>query len=137
MKDPNTLRTRKVDPFTREEVAAQVAVARDRFPEWYVFLLCAVRTGLRLGELRALTWDAIDWRGRFIDVRENYVEGEWTTPKSHELRHVDLSTQLRAELRLWRRRQRARWWAVGRPLPTLVFPSDVETPLDDSRIRKR
>jgi integrase len=136
MSDPNELRKQPVDPYTREEVCALLETAKVHFAGWYHFLLCAVRTGLRLGELRALEWDAVDWRGRFLDVRRNYVEGVFTTPKNHEQRHVDLSMQLRAEFRVRRRQQRARWWQVGRPLPALVFPSDVETPLDDARIRK-
>ena len=32
--------------------------------------------------------------------------------------------------------RRAEWAARGRPLPSLVFPSDVETPRDDSKVRK-
>jgi integrase len=136
MRDPNALQKVPVDPYTREEVDALLTTAREYFPAWYVFLRCAIRSGMRLGELRALEWDAIDWRGRFIDVRLNFVEGAFTTPKNHEQRRVDLATQLRAELRLRRRQERARWWQVGRPLPALVFSSDAETPLDDSRIRK-
>lgn len=99
-------------------------------------LLCALRTGLRLGELRALEWGSLDWRQRFIRVDRNFVEGQFTTPKNGTARDVDMSLQLRAALRLWRRRQRVAWLVVGRPLPRLVFPSDVETPLDDSKIRK-
>lgn len=136
MHDPNVLRKARVDPYTPPEVRALLETARTQFPAWYVFVLCAVRTGLRLGELRALAWDVIDWHGRFIEVRQNFVEGIYTTPKSHEQRRVDLSIQLRAALRLRRRKERARWGQVGRPLPTLIFPSDAETPLDDSRIRK-
>jgi integrase len=133
--DPNDLRKRRVDPYTREDVGVLLDTARAHFPRWYHFLLCAVRTGLRLGELRALEWDAIDWHGRFIDVRRNYVQGEFTSPKNHERRRVDLSLQLRAELRVRRRQERIRWWQVGRPLPALVFPSGAETPLDDTHIR--
>ena len=136
MRDPNALKKERVDPYTRDDVRRMLDAARDHFPRWYVFLLAAVRTGMRLGELRALVLDTIDWHGRYLKVERNFVEGAFTVPKTHEIRQVDLSTQLRAELRLWRRRQRIRWWQVGRPLPALVFPSDVEAPIDDSQIRK-
>lgn len=45
-----------IDPFTRDEAAHIVAVARQRFPEWHPWLLCGLRTGMRAGELLALQW---------------------------------------------------------------------------------
>jgi integrase len=110
--------------------------AEEHFPEWHAFLLCALRTGLRLGELRALEWGDFDWRRRFIRIERNFVEGAFTTPKSGLARNVDMSLQLRAVLRLWRRQQRAAWFHRGRSLPDLVFSSEARTPLDDSNVRK-
>ncbi len=136
MRDPNAPKRFVIDPYTRAEAEILVAVAEEHYPEWQPFLLCALRTGVRLGELRALQWGDIDWRQRFLHIERNYVEGTFTTPNNGLARNVDMSLQLRTALRLWRRRQRAVWMAVGRPLPKLVFPSDAETPLDDSKIRK-
>jgi hypothetical protein len=64
------------------------------------------------------------------------VEGEFTAPKNGTYRNVDMSLQLRGVLRLWRRRQRAVWFARGLSLPELVFPSMAHTPLDASNLRK-
>ena len=41
-----------------------------------------------------------------------------------------------ATLRLWRRHQRAAWFAVGRPFPEWVFASVTGTALDESNVRK-
>jgi integrase len=102
--DPET----SIDPFNREDAAALLATVRERTPEWYPWLLWGgLRTGLRAGELLALQWGDVNWRGSYLVVRQNLVRGLLTTPKSHQQRRVDLSRQLRAELRLWRRRQRA------------------------------
>jgi integrase len=136
LRDPNAPKKAVIDPYTREEVELLVETARLHFPEWHAFMLCAVRTGLRLGELRALEWGDIDWRQRFLYVQRNFVEGAATTPKSGRARKVDMSLQLRAILRLWRRRQRAAWFLRGRGLPDLVFASTAGTTLDDSNIRK-
>lgn len=136
LSDPNALKATTIDPYTREEVTALLDAAAAHFPEWYAFLLMALRTGLRLGELRALQWGSIDWRERFIRVERNFVEGKETTPKSGFVRNVDMSLQLRAALRLRRRQQRADWMARGLSLPKLVFPSSDRTPLDDSNVRK-
>jgi integrase len=59
-----------------------------------------------------------------------------TTPKNHQQRRVDMSPQLRAALRLWRRHQRAVWLKRGQPRPTWVFASTAGTPLDLSNVSK-
>lgn len=51
-----------IRPFTRDEVAHMIAVARTTFPEWYPWLLCGLRTGMRAGELLGLQWGDINWR---------------------------------------------------------------------------
>jgi integrase len=125
-----------IDPLTRAEAMHLLNVAHDHVPEWHPWLLTALRTGLRLGELLALQWGDIDWHGGFIQVQRNLVGGKLTTPKNHQCRRVDLSRQLRATLRLWRRRKSAEWLKLGRPRPTWVFSSVVGTPFDESNVRK-
>jgi integrase len=44
--------------------------------------LTAAMTGLRQGELVALRWRDVDWPAGRIRVRQNYVLGEFGTPKS-------------------------------------------------------
>ena len=102
-----------MDPFTREEVTDLVATSRKHFPCWHTWLLCGLRTGMRAGELLALQWGDIDWRGRYIYVQRNLVRGTVTTPKNHQCRMVDLSSELRAVLRLWRRYKSAEWLKLG------------------------
>jgi integrase len=112
-----------IRPFTREEAGLIIAVARERFPEWYPWVLCGLRTGMRAGELLALQWGDFNWRSGYVYLRRNLVRGELTTPKNHQTRRVDLSRQLRAALRLWRRQQRREWLKVGRgPSPSGCSP---------------
>lgn len=98
--------------------------------------MTALRTGLRLGELLALQWDDIDWHDGYIQVQRNLVAGKLTTPKNHQCRRVDLSRQLRATLRLWRKRKSVAWLQLGRPRPSWVFSTVVGTPFDESNVRK-
>ena len=46
------------------------------------FYLTAIMAGLRHGELIALRWRDVDWLAGRIRVRQNYVLGEFDTPKS-------------------------------------------------------
>ena len=125
-----------IDPFTRDEVVHVLAVARARFPDWYAWLLCGVRTGMRGGELLGLHWSDFNWRRGYVLVQRNLVQGKVTTPKSHQHRKVDLSRELALILRLWRRQQRALWLQKGLPFPPWVFASVTGTALDESNVRK-
>ena len=98
-------------------------------------MLCALRTGLRLGELLALQWGDIDWNGRFIDVQRNLVRGVLTSPKSHQRRRVDCRAQLQDALLAWRRALQARWLKKGEPMPAWVFPSLEGTALEERNVR--
>jgi integrase len=73
-----------------DEVAELVRTTRERFPDWLPWLLCGLRTGLRAGELLALQWGDLNWRGSFVQVRRNLVRGELTTPKNHRQRRVGM-----------------------------------------------
>jgi integrase len=124
------------DPFTRDEARVVLAAAQKQFPEWHPFIFCGLRTGMRVGELLGLQWGDVDWRGRFLRVERNVVRGNLTTPKNHQQRRVDMSAQLRAVLRLWRRHQRAVWLKRGEPRPDWIFSSASSTPLDISNVSK-
>jgi integrase len=91
---PKIAKRKHINPFTREEVAAFLEVVQQRVPRYYTLFLCAVRSGLRQGELLALQWQDLDYHGRFIEVQRNYARGRITTPKSGESRRVDMSREL-------------------------------------------
>lgn len=82
--------------LTRDEVAALVAAAP---APWDAMVLVAAHTGLRLGELRALTWADVDLGGARLRVNAaawRYVIGP---PKSGRPRTVDLSAAASGALR--------------------------------------
>ena len=68
--------------LTETETAVLLTVAGTRFPDWYPWLLCALRTGLRLGELIALQWGDVDWAGRFLQIQRNVYNSTISTPAS-------------------------------------------------------
>ena len=64
----------KLSPLSREEVQVLLATAQARYSLLYPLLLCAVRAGLRQGELIGLQWGDVDFRGRFLEVRRAVVD---------------------------------------------------------------
>jgi integrase len=61
--------------------------------------LTAAMTGLRQGEIVALRWKDVDWPAARIRVRQNYVLGEFGTPKSRRsTRSVPMADEVGAEL---------------------------------------
>lgn len=62
-------------------------------------ILAAALTGLRQGELVALRWKDIDWAVARVRVRQNYVLGEFGTPKSRRsTRSVPMADAVGREL---------------------------------------
>jgi integrase len=53
----------------------------------------AAFTGLRMGELRALRWVDVDFAGRTVFVRQNWVRNRLRKPKSGKVRSVPLIDQ--------------------------------------------
>jgi len=111
-----------VTPLTRDEAQALLEAVGKHYPRYHPFFLCALRTGMRLGELLALEWGDIDFRGGFIEVRRGYTRGKMDTPKNRKSRRVDMSRQLSEtlkELRTDRKREAlAKGWGE---VPELVF----------------
>jgi len=64
-------------------------------PSFAPLVLCAVSTGLRLGELLGLQWQDIDYGKRQIRVRRTYWRGRDYVPKTpRSRREVDVGDQL-------------------------------------------
>lgn len=135
-----TSKERKADinPLTREEAKVFLDAVQIHYPRHYAFFLCALRTGMRLGEIQALTWEDIDFRSHFIELKRGYTKGRFTTPKSGKIRRVDMSPQLADTLKMLqieRKREALAKW--GGQVPDLVFVDETGGVIDESNLRKR
>lgn len=126
----------KIDFLTPEEGRALLDAARAHYPRAFPLLLMAMRTGLRQGELIALQWGDVDWKGKFFEVRRSNYMGNLTTPKSGKGRRVDMSDQLAAVLTDHKRIVAAEALKAGRAFPAWVFPSHEGTPLESGNVRR-
>ena len=119
-------RTREMRTLTAEELGRLLGAARERVPERYAEIYVLAFTGMRAGELFALSWDDIDEvRGQII-IRHGVRRGTIDTPKTGAVREVGLTDEMRRLLRAHRA------WLIERNHPGvasgLVFPSNVGTP---------
>ncbi len=79
----------------------------DRFlraaaPEWRTFLVVALKTGLRVGELLALQWQDVDLVAAHLIVRRTLWNGQEGPPKGGRNRKVPLSDVALAALKAHR-----------------------------------
>ena len=65
-----------------------------------IMYLTAAMTGLRQGELFGLRWRDVDYEAKTIRVQQNYVRGQFQSPKSGKGRSVPLPDRVADPLRL-------------------------------------
>jgi integrase len=123
----------KIDPFTIEELHQIESKCRERFPEYYVFVLCMARTGMRIGEVTALQWIDIDFSKNYIVVRRNIPHHRQveTTKTEASQRKVDMSPELAAELKQLRTDRKKKALADGTTfdMEEWVFRTEEGTPI--------
>jgi integrase len=126
-----------VNPLSHEEETAFLEAIQTHAPRYYPFFLFLLRTGCRLGEAVAVQPGDLDFRGRFIEVRQNWTNGQLTTPKNGKTRRVDLSRRLVQVLKDSLVSQDLEAMAKERPKPEWVFTNELGGMLDPDNLRSR
>lgn len=83
--------------WTVGEVSRFVEAARFRRPEIADMVLFAANTGMRLGEIRGLTWDAVNLDHRMIEVGATYdtkLRKRFERTKNGRIGHVPMNDQV-------------------------------------------
>lgn len=109
-------RKKEIRPLTKTQVGMFLAGAERFYPDSYPLLLCAFRTGMRLGELMGLRWSDVNFNENLLEVRQTYLRGRIDTPKSHKGRRVDMSDQLKMVLLGHRQRMLAKFGTLPEPV---------------------
>ncbi len=134
-----SVRNGEIQPLNADEVRLFLRTVLEHSPEHYPLFLCAIHTGMRLGEVAALQWGDVDFNGKFFTVRRNYVEGEIVPfTKTKKLRRIDLSDTLLKALRGLKRRRREEWLKKGSSeIPEWVFCNQQGNPADMQNVKNR
>jgi integrase len=145
---------KKINPLTPEGVATllKTATGSAKYSNWYPLLLCACRTGIRLGELIALKGIDIDFKGGFVHVQRNLSRGKISVTKNGKDRRVDMSGKLaevlsdllskrraealREEMKKPAEERREAATIVNEAMEGWLFQSSAGTQIDPSNLRK-
>jgi integrase len=94
--------------------------------------MVALKTGMREGELAALTWGDVDLTGGYLHVGRSYTDGNLSGTKNHETRDVPLTEDVVALLGEW-------WGELASPAEAnvLVFPGESGGYLSNTTILRR
>ena len=109
-----------IEPLSKDEVVLLLESAQQyEGGAYYPPILLALRTGMRIGEIRALKWKDLDFENRLIEARRSCRQGRITKPKNGKGRKVDMSKQLAEVLRELKHKQWKKY--AGKEVPRWVF----------------
>lgn len=84
-------------PPTPAEAAKLVDAAFEKNDEWGTLVWLVMTTGMRRGEVAALTWGDVDLEEGMIEVRRNFIKRNGITKikstKTHQMRRIALDTE--------------------------------------------
>jgi integrase len=126
----------EIEVFDRGEVSRLLGLAELDYPEYYPFLLCLARTGMRLGEAIGLEWRDVDWTTRVILIRRSRRRNRVSQPKNGKARRVDMSRQLAEALQGLRTLQEAEAVVAGHAPPERVFSDRTGGPIQADGFRQ-
>ena len=130
IKSLKEIKTKDVRSLSIKEVQALLTKTKQVYPDFYPLLFSAIYTGMRQGELLALTWDSINWQTSKVVVDKGYTHGRLGSTKTDRIRYVDLSSQLAKVLKEWK-------LACPHSPHDLVFPNSDGEYMDANNMLKR
>ena len=112
----------KVEPLTEYEANQLLEQSKIHMSGYYYpHMLCALRTGMRIGEIVALKWKDIDFEKRQIEVKRSCRNRRVTGTKNNKRRHVDMTPLLAETLKAFRIEQKKFALKKGWSFPDWVF----------------
>jgi integrase len=124
-------------PLSREEVIKLLEKCEELFPAYYPMFLCALRTGVRVGELVEIKWSDVDFAGRRIHIQRSMVRRKVTSTKTKHNRRVDMSLQLTETLSRLSTARREAALKSGNPVSEWVFVTPTGSRVDPDNLRRR
>jgi integrase len=129
--------TLEFEPLSKEDVILLLESAQQyEGGVYYPSVLLALRTGMRIGEIRALKWKDLDFENRLIEVKRSCRKERITTPKNGKSRRVDMTPHLAETLQVLQTAQKRKALEKGRPFSEWVFANNLGTIMRYKAFRK-
>ncbi len=111
------------------DIKALLETAKEEYPTFYPLLQTAIATGMRRGELLALTWNDIDYDRKLIRVNKSYHLGRVEDTKTkHSVRNICIPDNLVTVLKEWKKKA---------PAGKVVFCNNVGNYQDPNNMIRR
>lgn len=95
---------KEMEFLATEEIFILLDNAKEHYPDFYPVVFTAVFTGMRKGELLALTWDKIDFKNNTITINKSLFGGKLQDPKTKtSIRKIDMVDELASALKEYKR----------------------------------
>jgi integrase len=125
------------EPLTEKEVERLLNASQSFMGGYYYpHILCLLMSGIRLGELKALQWQDIDFKKRQMEIRRSIRRGRVTDTKNRRRRRVDMTKHLAETLGKFRTEQKKKSLQIGKPFfdTDYVFENKKGEPLNRAAI---
>lgn len=97
------IETKEMRALNVDEVMKILETCKKHNPDFYPILFTALFTGMRRGELLALTWDKINWVKCEIKIDRSIYKGQFVTPKTKtSIRKIGMTQELVKVLKEWK-----------------------------------
>lgn len=97
------IETQEMRALNTEEALKLLDTCKKHCPDFYPMLFTAMFTGMRRGEILALTWDKINWVKNEINIDRDIYKGKFGTPKTKaSIRKIKMSKELVFVLKEWK-----------------------------------
>ena len=121
----------KIRTLTNEEIRPFLEAVKARKYKT-LFIMLAIKSGARQGELFGLKWSDINWQNSQIHIQRtsNNQACVMNTKKAKSNREIDLRPTMMAELKRWR-------LACPPNELNLIFPNEAGEPLNHNNVVSR
>lgn len=111
------------------DIKALLETAKSEFPTFYPLLQTAIATGMRRGELLALTWNDLDFDRKLIRVNKSFHNGRLEESKTkNSVRNICIPNNLVEVLKHWKK---------VAPKSNIVFCNSAGNYIDPDNMAKR